>query len=86
VTSARENEREPFPTPYDHARPLARRTSYAIERLIEAARKRSKTIQLMPSNRGVRFEIIDVATGDYDAMVFVTGEGVVWLREGGDPS
>jgi hypothetical protein len=52
----------------------AQRTAEAVSALIQAARKRSRTVQWMPEGaRGCRFEIIVVDSGAYEAVAHVDG-------------
>lgn len=63
--------------------PAANAAAEAIVALIEAAPKRSRTIQWMPDEDGpgCRFEVIDVNTGGYVAIARVGESGLLALDE-----
>lgn len=52
----------------------------AIAGLLDAARKRGRTVQWMPEGQGCRFEVIDVKSGEVVQVVGIDAGGHVVLR------
>lgn len=61
--------------------PAAHRTAAALDVLLHAERQRSRTVQWMPEGtKRCRYEVIVVATGEYEAIVHVGHDGKLTLE------